>query len=317
MGLGFRQRKERFKQKNTFTVQYQMRLSITGSSGFVGTNFILHNTDLVIKEVDLLIQKVNDIDFTGTDSVLHLAALVHQMKGAPEEQYFKINRDLAYQVALKAKSNGVKHFVLMSTAKVYGESTTGKLAWSEKSECIPQDAYGKSKLEAEKLIKSLENTIFKVAIVRSPMVYGPGVKANMYNLVNLVHHYPILPLGGINNRRSMVYIGNLVALLQHILNIRASGIFIAGDRAPLSTTELTKLIANGFPKKVYLFNVPSFLLKWIHKFKPSILDRLFGSLELDNSKTNLKLGYIPPYSSEDGIREMVRWFKHNKNFKSQ
>jgi nucleoside-diphosphate-sugar epimerase len=289
-----------------------MNLLITGSSGFIGTNFIKNSVDFTIKEVDLLTQKVGQIDIASIDVVLHLAALVHQMKGAPEDQYFKVNRDLAYEVAKKAKAEGVKQFVFMSTAKVFGESTTGKPAWDECSECNPEDPYGKSKYEAEKLLLRLQDANFKVAIVRSPLVYGVGVKANMYNLVKLVNRLPVLPLGGINNRRSMVYVGNLVALLKHIIETQASGIFIAGDREPLSTTGLVKLIARASQKKVYLLKVPGFVLGISKRIKPSIVDRLFGSLVLDNSSTNKKLGFVPPFSSEEGVSEMVEWYKSNK-----
>jgi UDP-glucose 4-epimerase len=287
-------------------------VTITGSSGFVGTNFIKNAHDINIKEVDLLNQKVNEVNFISIDSVLHLAALVHQMKGAHEEQYFKINRDLAYEVAKKAKAQGVKHFVFMSSAKVFGESTTGKPGYDENSECNPLDPYGKSKYEAEMLLIGLQDENFKVAVVRSPLVYGVGVKANMYNLVKLVDKFPLLPLGGIRNHRSMVYVGNLVALLQHIIKTQASGVFIAGDRAPLSTTELTHIIATSFPKKIFLITIPLFV-RWIAtKWKPAIVDRLFGSLELDNSSTNKRLSFTPPYSTEDGIREMVEWYKKSK-----
>ncbi len=290
-----------------------MTLAITGSSGFVGTNFIRQVKDFQIKEIDLLTQNVDEIDFTGVDSVLHLAALVHQMKGAPEEQYFKINRDLALDVAQKAKSQGVKQFVFMSTAKVFGESTTDKPAWDENSECNPQDAYGKSKLEAERLILGLQDEHFKVAIVRSPLVYGVGVKANMYNLVKLTDKFPILPLGGIKNRRSMVYVGNLVALHEHIIKTQARGIFIAGDAQPLSTTELTRKIATALGKNRMLLSIPFIFRSILKKVKPMIFERLFGSLEMDNSSTNIRLGFNPPYTTDQGIAEMVAWYKQNKN----
>lgn len=289
-----------------------MNLAITGSSGFIGTNFINHSSDINIVDVDLLTHKVKEIDFASIESVLHLAALVHQMKGAPEDQYFKINCDLAYEVAKKAKDKGVKQFVFMSTAKVFGESTTDKPGWNEDSECHPLDPYGLSKYEAEKLLLGLRDENFKVAIVRSPLVYGVGVKANMYNLVKLVHKIPILPLGGIKNRRSMVYVGNLVALLKHIIETQASGIFIAGDREPLSTTALVELIAKASKKRIYLLKVPRFALRVAKSIKPSIVDRLFGSLELDNSSTNEKLGFVPPFTSEEGIRQMVEWYKNTQ-----
>jgi UDP-glucose 4-epimerase len=286
---------------------------ITGSSGFIGTSFIKWATGINITEVDLLTSPVETIDFSGIDSVLHLAALVHQMKGAPEEAYFRVNRDLAFDVAKRAKEQGVKQFVLMSTAKVFGESTTGKPAWNEHSECIPCDAYGKSKYEAEMLIRRLEDDSFKVAVVRSPLVYGPGVKANMYSLIKLVDKVPVLPLKGIGNKRSVVYVGNLVALLQRIINLQISGTFIAGDQQPVSTTHLIELIAMGFNKSSYLIKIPDSSVRLATKFMPAIVERLFGSLELDNISTNEKLNFVSPFSTEQGIRETVQWYQKSKN----
>jgi nucleoside-diphosphate-sugar epimerase len=145
-------------------------IAITGFSGFIGTYFSHNNSEFSILEVDLLTQKVENIDFTGIDSVLHLAAIVHQPKNSNEEEYFKVNRDLAFETAKRAKLQGVKQFVLMSTVKVYGESTSEIDSWNESSICCPVDAYGKSKYEAEKLIGGLEDGTFKVAIIRSPLV---------------------------------------------------------------------------------------------------------------------------------------------------
>jgi UDP-glucose 4-epimerase len=197
----------------------------------------------------------------------------------------------------------------MSTVKVFGESTTNKPPWNENSICNPCDAYGKSKYEAEKLLLGLQDDHFKVAVVRSPLVYGVGVKANMFKLVKMVNRFPILPLGAINNRRSMVYVGNLIALLKHILHIKAAGVFIAGDSNPLSTTHLTQLIAKASKKKIILLKIPGFMLQLAKNLKPSTVDRLFGSLELDNNPTNKKLKFAPPFSTEYGIDEMVKWYK--------
>lgn len=288
------------------------KVLITGSSGFVGTNFIKMSQDFDIIEIDLLNQKVNDIEFEGIDSVLHLAALVHQMKGASEENYFKVNCDLAFEMAKQAKSKGVKHFLLMSTVKVYGESSPEKGYWDEQSVCDPTDAYGKSKLAAEKLIQSIEDESFAVAIVRSPLVYGPGVKANMYNLIKLADKFPLLPFGGIKNKRSMVYIGNLVALLSKIIQKNASGVFIAGNASPVSTTELVQQICRSLAKRRIIFTVPGILIKTARYFKPEFVKRLTESFLLDNSVTNKSLDFIPPYSFEYGIIEMVEWYKISK-----
>lgn len=110
----------------------------------------------------------------------------------------------------------------------------------------------------------------------------------------------------------MAYVGNLVALLKHIIAKQASGIFIAGDRQALSTTQLTQLIAKTSNINIILLKVPAFLLGLAKKIKPSIVDRLFGSLELGNTNTNQLLDFVPPFSTEEGIREMVEWYKSNK-----
>lgn len=281
---------------------------ITGSSGFVGKHFIENASEFTIHEVDLLAKKPEEIDFSNIDSVLHLAAIVHQMKGGIEQEYFRVNRDLAFELAKKAKAQGVKQFVLMSTAKVYGESTTNIKPWNEDSQCFPQDAYGKSKWEAEKLIRSLETESFKVAIVRAPLVYGAGLRANMLNLIRLIDSLPVIPLGGIKNSRSLVYIGNLVALIKLIIQKQASGIFIAGDRNVISTTQLTTLIAKSFNKRNRILKIPNFMINVVKLIKPSIINRLFGSLEMDNSKTNETLQFNPPFSTEQGVDEMLNWY---------
>lgn len=285
------------------------KIAITGSSGFIGSFLIKNSSEYSIQEVDLLVQKVDDVDFLGVESVVHLAAIAHQKNLKEESLYYRVNRDLAFEIAKHAKQQGVKHFVFMSTVKVYGESTDEGQPWDENSNCFPSDAYGKSKYEAECLIRELGDDNFKVAVIRSPLVYGAGVKANMYNLIKLVDRFSILPFGGVNNKRSMVYVGNLVAIIKQIIDKQASGLFIPGDREPLSTNQLCIFIANSLGKKVHLVKIPKFLLNISKKIKPSIYNRLFGSLYLDNSKTNQTLQFLPPFSSEQGIGIMVEWYK--------
>jgi UDP-glucose 4-epimerase len=284
------------------------KVLVTGSSGFIGRHFVKDSNEFDITEVNLLSQDVKDINFSEINSVIHLAAFVHQMKGGDDEQYFKVNRDLAYQVAKKAKEEGVSQFILMSTAKVYGEYTLLDKPWSEKSECNPTDSYGKSKLEAEMLISTLEDNKFKVAILRSPLVYGSGVKANMLNLIKLVDKFPIIPLGKIKNQRSLVYIGNLVALIKVIVKQQSSGIFIAADKNALSTSDLVKYIAKGLGKNRIFLNANLFL-SLLQYLKPEINDRLFKSLELDCESTNNSLQFIAPFSTQEGINEMTEWYK--------
>jgi nucleoside-diphosphate-sugar epimerase len=290
-----------------------VKIAITGSSGFVGSNFIKSEKGIDITEVDLLKVRPSEIDFRGMDSILHLAALVHQMKGARDAEYFVINRDLSYEVAKLAKSHGVKQFVLMSTSKVYGEETVNGFSWNEQTDCFPIDPYGQGKLEAEKLIQKLEDEYFKVAIIRSPLVYGPGVKANMFNLIRLIDKFPLLPFKDTGNRRSFVYVGNLTALIKQIIIDNETGVFIAGDPEPISTTKLTNLIANSLETNIILIKIPQFLLRVLSLFIPEIISRLYRSLELDSSNTNEKLQFYPPYTTAEGIEETVKWYKDCKN----
>lgn len=281
-----------------------MKLLITGSNGFVGSYFINKYKDKYkIKTFSFLKDDINRLNCSDMDVVFHLSALVHQMDRASYEEYEKVNVTQTLQLAKKAKENGVKHFVFMSTVKVYGEETNSK--YSEKTVCNPEDEYGKSKLKAEKLLLELGSENFRVSIIRTPIIYGYGVKANIKNLVNLVNKIPLLPFGNIQNKRSMVYIGNLSHLVDVVIEQQKAGIFLASDDKPLSTSRLIELIAKNLDKKIYLVKIPFFesLLKIL---KPSFHKRLYGSLEVDNSITKQKLNLSNPYSMEEGIRLMIK-----------
>ena len=280
-----------------------MKLLITGSNGFVGSYFInKYESKFEIKKFSFLKDKINTLDCKDVDIAFHLSALVHQMGGASAEEYEKVNVIQTLQLAKKAKESGVKHFIFMSTVKVYGEETTSK--YSENSICNPEDEYGKSKLKAEKLLLELESENFRVSIIRTPIIYGYGVKANIKSLINLVNKVPLLPFGKIKNKRSMVYIGNLCHLVYETITQEKSGIFLASDDEAISTSRLIELMAKNLDKKVYLVKIPFFesLLKIL---KPSFHKRLYGSLEIDNSITKEKLNLKNPYSVEEGIKLMI------------
>lgn len=279
------------------------KLLITGSNGFVGSYFInKYKNRYNIKTFSFLYDDIETLECGGMDVVFHLSALVHQMGGASVEEYERVNVTQTLELAKKAKASGVGQFVFMSTIKVYGEETN--IAYSEDSECKPEDEYGKSKLKAELELLKLEDKNFKINIIRTPIVYGYGVKANIKNLVNLVEKISLLPFGGIQNKRSMVYIGNLCHLVEEVIKQNKSGIFLASDNEPLSTTRLIEQIAKSLGKKVYLVKIPFFetLLKLL---KPSFHKRLYGSLEVDNTITKQKLNLKNTYSTEDGIRFMI------------
>jgi len=291
------------------------RILITGANSFVGKNYILWSKYKRVEEVSLLDKKPDEIDFSKYDVVINLIAVVHQSGNVPESEYFKINKDLCLNIAECAKRAGVKQFVFLSTVKVYGETTNNSIALNEDSPCYPHDSYGRSKLAAETALKQLDNFGFTVSIIRTPLVYGDGVKANMLNIMKLVDRLPILPLGGIHNKRSFTFVGNLVAFIDRIIEKRASGVFISEDLNPLSTSELVILISKGFNKKLKLFRLPSFIIGIANLIFPGMISRLFTSLEINNQKTLKLLDFTPPYSSEEGIRIMVDAYQKSKPVK--
>jgi nucleoside-diphosphate-sugar epimerase len=294
---------------------------LTGANGFVGSYFVeKYSIKYDIKTFSFRKDNINTLDCSDVDVVFHLSALVHQMGGASKEEYEKVNVIQTLELAKKAKESGVSHFVFMSTVKVYGEETDS--VYTESTSCHPEDEYGKSKLKAERELQKLEDEDFKVSIVRTPIVYGYGVKANIKSLVNLVNKVPVLPFGKIENKRSMVYIGNLCHLVDVVIEsgstasavpIKVKGaakaalpsnIYLASDDEPLSTSKLIELIAKNLYKKIYLVKIPLFesLLKIA---KPSFHKRLYGSLEVDNSETKKVLNFKNKYSVEEGIGLML------------
>jgi len=282
------------------------KILITGEDSFIGKNFIRYSKFEDIKEVSLFTNKPEEIDFSFYDVVIHLVAIVHQSQKIDDKEYFKINRDLCIEVAEQAKKAGVKQFIFLSTIKVYDQFFHGSKIWNEFSYCNPDDAYGRSKYEAEIALRKLESENFIVSIIRTPLVYGKGVRANMKNIIKLVDKIPILPFGNVKNKRNFTYVENLVELIDRIIELKASGVFIAMDDEPLSTTQLVKLIASAMNKKRYLIPVPSFIIKAGKALTPRIFDRLYGSFVLDNTYTKNTLGYKPSITAGEGINRTVK-----------
>lgn len=264
-------------------------LMVTGASGFIGRNFVKrYNNDYNIISVDLRENKPEELDYTGVDTILHLAALVHQMKGAPKEKYFEINTKLTERLAKEAKKNGVKHFVFYSTVKVYGydgDLYNHNCILNEESKCYPNDFYGKSKLEAENILKELENDDFRVGIIRPAMVYGEGVKGNMENLIKLIKISPVLPFNYDENRRSMVSMDKLLNLTKMIIDRRLAGIYLALDEKNLSIKEIVEREIKRNNLKRLNIRLPKILFKLLIRLKPKIMVRLYGSLQFQSIKT--------------------------------
>jgi nucleoside-diphosphate-sugar epimerase len=255
--------------------------------------------------------------FTNTDIVVHLAAKVHDMSKDQQQnlaEYRAINVALTEQVAKQAAKAGVKRLVFVSTVKVNGEKTVVGSPFRETDAPNPQDAYAQSKYEAEESLHKINaETGLKTIIVRLPLVYGPGVKANFLRLINLVGKGIPLPLNKVVNKRSLIYLGNLVdALMQCIKNENSSNqTFLVSDDHDISTRDLIVMIAAVFNKKPHLISLPVSILNKFGKLagKTQEMERLTGSLVVDSAKIKVILGWKPPFSVEAGIRETVDWYK--------
>ena len=249
---------------------------------------------------------LQDVDF-----VVHLAGRAHVMneqESDPASVYYRVNVSGTKRLAEQAAEAGVKRFIFISSVKVNGEGS--HLPYTEKDVPKPQDAYGISKREAEQILASVAaETGLQVVILRLPLVYGAGVKANFKNLIKIAGAGLPLPFKGINNRRSFLYIGNLVdAIFTCIVHPQAAGeTFLVSDGQDVSTPDLIKMIASAMNKKAVLFSLHPGILKALCKIvgKNEELEKLTGSLLVDSSKIRNLLGWKPPFTLGEGTRGMV------------
>lgn len=254
----------------------------------------------------------------GIDAVVHLAARVHVMKDSASDslaEYRKVNVEGTRRLAEAAAMAGVKRFVFISSIKVNGESTddmTG--AFKESDAPNPEDPYSVSKWEAEGALQKIERqTGMAVVIIRPPLVYGPGVSANFLKLIKLVDSGLPLPLGGINNKRSLVGLTNLVDLICFCLDhLGAAGeIWLPSDNDDVSTPELVRRIASALGKSPRLIPVPQWAMLLLSRLtgKTKQVKRLFGSLQIDSTKVRHVLGWTPPCSMEEELKKTANWLR--------
>ncbi|RII00606.1 NAD-dependent epimerase/dehydratase family protein [candidate division NPL-UPA2 bacterium Unc8] len=254
----------------------------------------------------------------GIESIVHLAARAHVMNetsGVPLAVYRQVNVAGTERLAQQAAVAGVKRLVFLSSVKVHGEETN--VPYSEENHLAPQDPYGVSKLEAEKILRKVaEETGLEVVILRPPLVYGPGVKANFLRLLSIVERGIPLPFASVNNRRSMVCLGNLVdAIITCISHPLAAGeTFLVSDGQDVSTPDLIKMIACAMGKKPRLFSLHPSILKALCKIagKTEELEKLTGSLLVDSSKIRRELGWQPPYTMAEGLAVTAEWYKKSR-----
>lgn len=254
----------------------------------------------------------------NVEQVVHLAARVHVMNDKssdPFAEFRRVNVEGTAALARQAAAAGVRRFVFLSSVKVNGEFTEAGQPFTADDVPAPEDPYGVSKHEAEQLLRQIaDETGMEVVIIRPPLVYGPGVKANFAAMMRWLARGVPLPLAAVNeNRRSLVALDNLVDLIMTCLHhpAAANQTFLVSDGEDLSTAQLLKRMGAAMGHPARLFYVPPALLKLGATVlnKPGIYQRLCGSLQLDIAKTRQLLGWTPPVSVDEGLRRAAEGFR--------
>ncbi|MDN3434319.1 SDR family oxidoreductase [Pseudoalteromonas sp. APC 3356] len=313
-----------------------MRIAITGATGFVGRHLTkeliakkLSDKELSVEELVIIGRRPIDLSNTtffkrsidgytdyskalnSVDVIIHCAARAHIMSDDakdPLAEFREVNTEGTFNLAKQAASAGVKRFIYISSIKVNGESTTDSKPFKFNDEPNPLDPYGLSKAEAETKLLSLgKETGMEIVIIRPPLVYGEGVKANFASLMRFIEKGFPLPFRTIKgNKRSLVSVYNLVDLIKVCIeHPKASNqIFLASDDDDLSTAEMVALIAKVQNRKNLALPIPVCCFKLVGKLlnKSDMVDRLIGSLQLDITHTKETLNWKPPYSVEHGFK---------------
>lgn len=258
----------------------------------------------------------NHIDWSGAlhgmDAVVHIAGLAHAAHVNPEDVH-RVNVVGAARLAESSAALGVRSFVLLSTAKVHGNQSTGR-PFRDDDIPSPADIYARSKWEGEQAVRrALAGTDVRFTVVRSPLVYGPEVKANFRSLIRLVDRGVPLPFAAIRNERSIVFTENLADLLLECASSPAAKgeTFLASEGPPLSTPELIRRIARELGKPARLFGVPPAVLDSLCRItgQSRLAERLLSSFAVDGSRAHRLLNWSPPVSPSAGLRETISWYE--------
>lgn len=274
------------------------KILITGANSYIGTafeNYIKnYGEQYTVETVDMIDGSWREKDFSGYDAVYHVAGIAHSDNGKisaeKEKLYYAVNTDLTIETAKKAKAEGVKQFVFMSSAIVYGNSAKlGKQKMIDKDTPVsPANCYGNSKVLAEQGILALKDESFKVVVLRPPMIYGKGSKGNYPTLSKFAQKLPLFPY--VKNQRSMLYIGNLVEFVRLMIENEEDGIFFPQNSEYSNTSELVKEIGRARGKKVRLIKGFTWALKILGLFT-GLINKAFGNLTYDLSISEYKEEY--------------------------
>lgn len=278
------------------------RLLVTGSSGYLGSQFIQECAEkYCISRFSLQSQSLKDIDFERLDAVLHCAGIVHQGQKVSSSEYNRVNVKYPVELAKLAKANGVKQFIFISSVSVYGPMEY----IDEESDCNPHSKYGQSKFKAENRLLELNDDQFTVSILRIPMIYGPQAPGNIQSVIKLVNYLPIIPLGNINNRRSFISIRNLVYSIDRVLNCRKEGVFLLADDETISTSSLVSIIIKGIEKNRLLLD--SGLIRLLSRLlAPSVYEKLWGNLVINCRVSKELLSLDFPDDVKAGLADMLQ-----------
>ncbi|MEZ5628484.1 MAG: SDR family oxidoreductase [Rhodocyclaceae bacterium] len=316
-----------FQASQANLIGERVKILVTGARGFVGQALCRHVRASGHELIAIVRQGPAESDeialgtldahtdwrhvLSGVDVVVHLAGRAHAVDAPGDDVdavYHAANVVVTRNLAEQAREAGIQRFVFVSTIKVNGESTPPRCAFSADDSPAPEDAYGRSKLAAERYVASLcERSTMTYTVIRPPLVYGPGVKANFHSMMKWLCTGLPLPLGAIDNRRSLIGLENLVDLImtaaQHPM--AANQVFLAGDGEDLSTTELLRRVARALGRPARLLPMPA---AWIFATarmlgRQSLAARLCGSLQVDTAKARTLLGWQPPDTVDEGLRK--------------
>ena len=256
------------------------KILITGANSYIGNSFenwvSKWSDKYKVDSIGIRTDEWKEKSFEGYDVVFHVAAIVH-VKENDIEQYYRVNRDLALEIAYKAKKEGVKQFIFLSTMGVYG-TETGYI--TKDTEPKPKTPYAKSKYEAEKLLSELSDDKFKVAILRPPIVYGKDCRGNYPRLARMALKLPLFP--AVKNKRSMIYIDNLSEFIRLIIDYCVGGLFFPQNKDYVSTTELVTLIAKAHGKELKATRIFNFGIN-LDLSLSETFRKVFGSFVYDKS----------------------------------
>lgn len=314
-------------------VDFVMRVLVTGANGFVGGYLCrdlcrqgykvvaaVRSANIQVDDYELAVIGSIDIGtdwslaLINVDVVVHLAARVHVMHDTAVDslaEFRKVNVEGTLNLAMQAAKAGVKRFIFISTIGVNGNTTDFDNPFTEENLPRPHDPYSVSKHEAEQGLHKLANEVgLEIVIIRPPLVYGYGAPGNFGRIINVLQRHMPLPLGAIHNKRSFVFVGNLVSLILRCIEHPAAvnEIFLVADGRDISTTELLQGCALALGVKVWLVPVPQTLLKLGAYLlgKRDLSQRLCGNLQADITKARILLDWTPPISVADGLKAAAK-----------